>query len=190
MNTHGSQLNDECLRTFLHESAAIVNCRPLTVENIHDPLSCTPLTPNQLLTLKTKVVLPPPGNFQREHLYSRKYWKRNQYLVEQFWSRWKLEFLQNLQVRNKWYFNKRNFKIGDVVLVKDENIPRNQWKLARVSEVPFDEDGLVRRVEVVMFSSDLDKNGKRSSPVSFLERPIHKLVLVHETEDDPVKEPS
>ena len=67
---HGTQLDDESLRTFLSESAAIVNSRPLTVDNINDPLSTAPLTPNHLLTLKSKVILPPPGNFPRTSLYS------------------------------------------------------------------------------------------------------------------------
>ena len=39
---HGEQLNDESLRTFLHESAAVVNSRPLSVDNVNDPLSVTP----------------------------------------------------------------------------------------------------------------------------------------------------
>ena len=34
---HGTQLDDERLRTFLCESAAIVNSRLLTVENVNDP---------------------------------------------------------------------------------------------------------------------------------------------------------
>ena len=32
LHKHGQQLDDESLRTFLIESAAIVNSRPLTVE--------------------------------------------------------------------------------------------------------------------------------------------------------------
>ena len=33
----GSQLDDEALRTLLHKAAAVVNCRPLTTDNINDP---------------------------------------------------------------------------------------------------------------------------------------------------------
>ena len=189
LGTHGSQLDDESLRTFLYESAAIVNCRPLTVENIHDPLSVTPLSPNNLLTLKSKVILPPPGNFQREDLYSRKRWCRTQYLVDQFWSRWKLEFLQNLQVRNKWQTPKRNIQVGDVVILKEETKARNQWRLARVVETTLEQDGLVRKAKIAMSDPSLDSKGKRTNPVTFLERPIHKLILLHETEEIPVREP-
>ena len=87
LRKHGQQLDDESLRTFLIDSAAIVNSRSLTVENINDPLSATPLTPNHLLTQKSKVILPPPGYFQITCRYSRKHWRRTQYLVNEFWVR-------------------------------------------------------------------------------------------------------
>ena len=61
LQSNGSQLNEESLRTLLCEAEAIVNSRPLTVDSLNDPLSLNPLTPNYLLTMKTKVVLPPPG---------------------------------------------------------------------------------------------------------------------------------
>ena len=63
------------------EAESIVNCRSLTVENLTDPLASEPLTPNHLLTLETQVVLPPPGTFESPDLYSRKGWRRVQYLA-------------------------------------------------------------------------------------------------------------
>ena len=60
LQEHGSQLDDEALRTLMTEAESIVNGRPLTVETLSDPLSPEPLTPNHLLTLKTQIVLPPP----------------------------------------------------------------------------------------------------------------------------------
>ena len=48
---HSTQLDDEALRTLMTEAESIVNCRPLTVENLTDPLASEPLTPNHLLTL-------------------------------------------------------------------------------------------------------------------------------------------
>ena len=51
--------------TSLHVCAeAVVNSRPLTAESITSPGSAEALTPNHFLTLKTKVVLPPPGVFK------------------------------------------------------------------------------------------------------------------------------
>ena len=66
------------------------NSRPLTVPS-SDPDDLDPLTPNHLLTMKSKMVMPPLGNFQKADVYLRKRWKRVQYLSNIFWSRWKKE---------------------------------------------------------------------------------------------------
>ena len=63
------------------EAEAIVNSRPLATQS-SDHLE--PLTPNHLLTMKSKVILPPPGIFQRADIYSRKRWRRVQYLIDEF----------------------------------------------------------------------------------------------------------
>ncbi len=81
---HGTHLDDEALRTLMTEAESIGNCRPLTVENLTDPLTSEPLTSNHLLTLKMQVVLPPPGKFESPDLYSRKRLRRVQYLAYQF----------------------------------------------------------------------------------------------------------
>ena len=92
---HGSQLDNESLSTFMTEAEAIVNCRPLTVDDLSSPECLEPLTPNHLLTMKSSVVLPPPGSFQRADLYSKKRWRCFQYLVNDFWVKWKTDFLQD-----------------------------------------------------------------------------------------------
>lgn len=97
------RMDDSPLRTFLYESMAIVNSRPLTVSNINDPTSMEPLTPNHLLTMKSSIPVPPPGEFIREDLYARKRWRRVQYLAEQFWSRWRKEYLANITLRQRWH---------------------------------------------------------------------------------------
>ena len=57
LERHGGQLDDESLKTFMVEAEAIVNCRPLTVDSISSSQFSEPLTPNHLLTRKSKVVL-------------------------------------------------------------------------------------------------------------------------------------
>ena len=57
------RIDDEALRTIFYEAAAIVNSRPLTVDTLGDVTSVKPLSPNLLLTMKSKVTLPPPGEF-------------------------------------------------------------------------------------------------------------------------------
>ena len=199
----GTQLDDEAFRTFMTEAECIVNSRPLSTNDLNDPEAPEPLTPSHLLTLKAKVVLPPPGRFQRADLYSRKWWRRVQYLANEFWLRWRREFLHSLQARNKWMYPKRNLSVGDVIVSKEDEGPRNQWPLARVVEVYPSEDGCVRKVKIVKADGELDNQGRRRKPSTFLDRPIHKLVLLvpsadeadvgdssRETEEFPNEEPT
>ena len=81
---HGNRLDEESLRTFLCEAESTINNRPLTVETLSDPLSEPPLSPSMLLTGKTRLVPPPPGEFKREDLYCRRKWRRTQHPAESF----------------------------------------------------------------------------------------------------------
>ena len=87
MREHGHSLDDEALRTLMCEAEAVVNSRPLTVDTLSDPLSPQLLTPNTLLTGKSKLILPPPGNFQREDVYCKRRWRRVQHIANEFWVR-------------------------------------------------------------------------------------------------------
>ena len=177
------RLDSSSLRTYLYEVMAIVNSRPLTTEHLNDPSGPQPLTPNHILTMKSSVIFPPPGKFVKEDLYLRKRWRRVQYLTNEFWSRWKREYLLNLQQRQKWHKKCRNAKIEDVVIVKDDTAPRNQWKLARVIDVYPGADGHVRKVKLLIGDSTLDSKGKRTirKPLH-LERPIQKTVTLIEAD--------
>lgn len=155
----------------------------MSVENLNDPLSELPLTPNHLLTMKSKVLLPPPGKFLKPDLYTRKRWRRIQYIANEFWTRWRKEYLSNLQSRSKWVQKKRNMQIGDVVLLKEENLPRNQWRLGQVSDTCPEPDGLVRKVSINAVTRSVDNKGKVVCTVTKLERPVHKLVLLKETDE-------
>lgn len=128
--------------------------------------------------MKSKIVLPPPGNFQDADKYSRRRWRRVQHLTNEFWCRWKKEFLLTLQQRQKWNHPRRDLVINDIVIVKDDNLPRNCWQLARVSRTDTAKDGHVRTGQVVLGDAALSANGRRTRPVRCLERPIHKLVLL------------
>ena len=174
----GSQLDDETLRTFMTEVECVINSRPLSVDYLCSAEAPEPLTPNHLLTMKPKRMLPPPGEFQRPDVYCRRRWRRVQYFANEFWLRWRKEYLQMLQVRPKWVQPKRNLTVGDVVISKENEGARNKWPLGRVVQIYPSEDGFVRKVKLLMVDGDLDDCGKRQSPPSYLDRPIHKLVLL------------
>ena len=176
------QLNDQALRTLFYEVMSIVNSRPLAVETLSDPTILEPLTPNHLLTRKCRVLLPPPGNFERIDLYTLKQWRRVQYLTNIFWQRWRSEYLAVLQPRQKWTSTSRNMRVDDIVIINDESIGRNEWPLARVSQVYPSSDGRVRKVQLALADKAINSKEKRVNKISYLNRPIHKLILLMESE--------
>jgi hypothetical protein len=75
-------------------------------------------------------------------------------------------------------------RVGDIVLIKDDNAPRNLWRKARVDEVYTDEDGLVRKVKLITVADPLlNERGKRNRVATILERPIQKLVVLLKVEE-------
>ena len=94
LKTHGTSLNVESLRTFLAKAEAIINTRPITSESLSDVYSPVPLCPMHLPTMKSRVVVPPPREFQRKDIYCMKEWRHVQHLANEFWSRWKKKFMQ------------------------------------------------------------------------------------------------
>ena len=182
LNDYKGRLDTSSLRTFLYEVMAIVNSRLLTYQCLNDPKSLEPLTPNHLLTMKNKTLLPPPSNFVKEEVNARKRWRRVQFLAEQFWSRWRKEYLINLSLRQKWFLPKRNIKIRDVVIVQDE-VPRNEWPLGMVVETSTNQEGLVRAVKVKVKLGSRNPQKGSDTTCSVVERPIQKVVLLMEDVD-------
>ena len=84
LQTHGHSLDEETLQTLMIETEAVINSQPLTVETINEGQRFKTLSPNNLLTVKSKVVMPPPGVFQRPDLYCRQRWRRVQRIRNEF----------------------------------------------------------------------------------------------------------
>ena len=56
--------------------------------------------------------------------------KQIQHIPGEFWSHWRNEFLQNLQIELKWNTRKQDFKVGDILLKED--FGTNKWPMAKV----------------------------------------------------------
>ena len=63
LDEQGHSLDEESLQTLMAETEAVINSRPLPVETINEGQGFKPLSPNNLLTTKSKVLMPPPGIF-------------------------------------------------------------------------------------------------------------------------------
>ncbi|XP_061762157.1 uncharacterized protein LOC133556345 [Nerophis ophidion] len=162
---HGTRITHEVLCTLMAEVTAIINARPLLPVSI-DPQQPFILSPSMLLTQKAGAP-PPPGEFTERDLYTKQ-WKQVQAFANQFWSRWRMEYLPSLQQRQKWNMSRRNLQVGDLVLLKDKQAARNYWPMAMVTATFPGIDNLVRKVEV--------KTTDQGTPKTFL-RPVTEVVL-------------
>ena len=117
-SSHGSSLNDEALNTLIIEVEVTVNSRPLTIETIADGASRAAMLPSNLLTMKSKIVMPPPGSFRMPDFYSRRRWRKIQHIANEFWSWWRNRFLTSVQTWSKWSKSRCNLTVGDIVLLK------------------------------------------------------------------------
>lgn len=131
-------------RAFLCEAEAILNSRPITTPS-SDPNNVEALTANHLHLLRSKPSLT-PGLFQKEDLLLTA--SEGRFDIWQIsyidLSRGGLEYLPELQTRQRWSKIKRNFSLGDIVLLVDETVPRNSWVIGRIIWVIPDEHGLIR----------------------------------------------
>ena len=134
-------VSGEAVRTLMAEVERILNGRPLT-PNSDSSIDAEPLTPNHLLLLRSNLNLP-PGVFAKNDLYCRRRWKQVQYLADVFWKRWLSEYLPTFQERQKWIQPRRDFAVGDLVLIAGERVHRRQWPLGRVLEGHPGRDGFV-----------------------------------------------
>ena len=160
--------SEETLQTLLCEVECIMNNRPLTPVSA-DVRDEAPITPNHLLHLQS-VTLPSSDAPRYGDLVGHRQWKRAAYLAEQFWRRWRKEYLPLLQTRaGPCTRSRTNLKTGDIVLLVDDTVPRGTWPLGRVEETAVGSDGRVRTVRV------------RARGTTFL-RPVTKVVKIVSTD--------
>ena len=162
---------DEFL-TFIAEAAAVVNHTPLW-ETSASPSEPNALTPAMLLTLRQSSDMGlETFNSQDLLAYGTRRYRRVQYLSEQFWQRWRNEYLQTLTRRHKWKHKQPCIIVGDVVLLKEKQSPRNQWPMGKVQSVKFSDDGLTLSVSVSLL-----KTGNTFDRRTFW-RPISDMILL------------
>ena len=139
-------INEEVLQTVFTEAERIANSRPLT-RNSSSQDDDEPHTPSHFLNIRPTVNLP-PGMVHESDRFSRKRWRQAQLLANHYWKRWLREYIPSLQEHQKWHKTQRNLQTGELVLIADDNAPRHQWPIGRVTNVFPGSDGLVRSGEV------------------------------------------
>ncbi|GBM04327.1 hypothetical protein AVEN_168147-1 [Araneus ventricosus] len=143
-----SCLTVEQLLTVIIEIEGMINSRPITYVG-NDTEEPTALTPAHFLLGKRITSLPSVRLRLDSNLSSRKCliksFNYRERLMRSFWTRWKNEYLLNLRsAHSSLVKNSSPFKVNDVILIKDDHLPRNFWKLGRIIELLPGRDGKVR----------------------------------------------
>lgn len=158
--------------TLLVEIKHILNSRPITYvsENV-----------NNLRPLRPLDFLMPAANTRSFFHFSNRenddfvinestndtvmnLWRTSARKLDKFWCSWKRDYLMSLREKDKSSkFIIKTPSVGEVVLIFDENIPRNFWKLGLILKCCLGEDGLCRTALVRL------ANGRK------MLRPVNKL---------------
>ena len=143
-------LHYEELSTILCQIEAVLNSRPL-VPLSSDPNDLQVITPNHFLIGGS----PNEPDRQESKIPLNCRYRLLQQIQKDFWKMWKKDYLGSLQIRKKWAQSSANLKIGDLVLLADDDCRAMQWKIGRIKEVYTGNDGLVRVVKVKTQQCDL-----------------------------------
>lgn len=105
------------------------------------------LTPGHFLIGKPMESLPDASHSYRALPLLRR-WHLCQSIVRSFWQRWSTEYVTSFRRQTKWQQPTRNFQIGDIVILQQDNVTPTKWPLARVMKTHVDKDKSVRVVTV------------------------------------------
>lgn len=151
-------LTFEEMVTLLTQIEGILNSRPISAFT-NDIEDLTALTPGHFLIGAPIKSIPEPSLINvKENNLTR--WHLVQQMNQHFWKRWHQEYLHLLQQRQKWNQTKDNIITGDLVIIKDSNLPPNKWLLGRIIMTYPGSDQLTRVMDIKT------KNGILKRPIS------------------------
>ncbi|KAK6016912.1 zinc knuckle [Ostertagia ostertagi] len=167
------------LQTLISEIEATLNTRPITpvITNSNDePLALRPIDlicPQFTLANVTDSNSVNHAinrlNISDSHAHLISHYTILRDMLDQFWNSWHRDYLHALAEKAQYKAvprqgSKSRPKVGDVVLIKQENINRSAWPLAIITQLHSSSDGSVRSVTL--------KTGANKT----LERSINQLV--------------
>ena len=171
------------LMTLIAEVEAVLNSRPLVYLD-DDVNSNRALTPAHFLAINDKVGCPDIDEIHNYPVVSSsetliETWRKGQKYLDNFWKIWRNEYMQSLRERYSYQMKPvkgeiiRTPKIGEIVLIKDEDLPRGSWKLGKITGLISNSiDDIVRAACIITTS------GKK------LKRPLRLLYPLEGSELD------
>ncbi|GFX60433.1 integrase catalytic domain-containing protein [Trichonephila clavipes] len=131
------------------------------------------LTPGHFIIGRPISAIPEPAILDiSDNRLSR--WQYTTKCVQTIWKRWKNDYLNHLQQRNKWQFEKNNVAVGCLVLLKENDLPPCKWAMARILEVIYGTDGCIRLLSYSIsevgrsLSSDASQRKKEDAGTTIL----------------------
>lgn len=153
----------EELNTFTIEIEGILNSRPITPLS-SDPNDLLVLTPAHYLIGRPLTALP-EGELLSVPANRLSTWQHITKVRQDFWSRWHLEYLNELQKRVKWTKNTPNLTIGTVALIKDRSLPCTQWSLGKITRLHPGPDGIARTADLKTVNGEIRRAVKNLCPL-------------------------
>lgn len=151
----GRVLTFEEYQTLFAKISAVLNSRPITALS-DNPNELNYLTPSHAM-LGERLVQPLGYDLSEVPESRLKQHKILDKVQQDFWSSFRKDYLSTLQSRYKWKSKEQNLKLGDIVLLKEDNLPPGSWILGRIIETYPGSDGLVRNVRVQTKTSNFNR---------------------------------
>lgn len=138
---------------------ACMNSRPLCRIS-GDPEDREPLTPAHFLigrALKQPIFEKadaPPQSINRLYM-------QLQFQIQSFWKQWSSDYLQSLIQLPKWRSEQENLKVGQIVIIKADNIAPTYWAMGKITEIYKGSDGKVRSVLLKTQTGQLERSVRK-----------------------------
>ncbi|XP_045446386.1 uncharacterized protein LOC123654528 [Melitaea cinxia] len=140
-----STLTYEEMATVLSQIEACLNSRPLS--RVEDQGEVVVLTPGHFLVGEPLIVVP-DANYESSNMYTLRRWQFHQRMMQDFWRRWSQDYLHQFLQRHKWEYQNPEPSLGDVVLVKEDDLPPARWLLGKIEQKHPGPDNITRVVTI------------------------------------------
>ncbi|XP_036320220.1 uncharacterized protein LOC118734620 [Rhagoletis pomonella] len=125
-----TRLTFEELSTVAVEIEAILNSRPLS-QLSSDPNDFEVLTAGHFLV----------GSLEDRNISNLDRYDMITAIKQRFWPRWSADYVNELRARVKWTTPAPNLTEDTLVIIHDDNLPPQRWKLGQVESTALGRDG-------------------------------------------------